>query len=414
MKIRILSALFMLTGLLRAQTNTDYSIYSGVDRKITAFMKAWEIPGSSVSITKGGKTIYTKAFGHSDLAGTKVSKPNDLYRIASVSKPITSIAIMKLVEEGKLSLEDKVFGCDAILDQSYYLDAISDPRIYLITVKQLLEHTSGWDRNVPCDGYSHSDPAFFPLHVTSVLHEANPVGDSTLIKFSLMKGIHHAPGTSYSYSNVGYLVLGKIIEKVSGMNYEKFVQANILEPLNITDMYLGRNLLTDKKVNEVEYISSSTTSSSYGDGVTVPWQYGGFNIEAMNAHGGWIASAADLNKILLAVDGFEGSTEILRPETIQLMSTPGNVNPGYAKGWFVNSANNWWHTGSMDGTASFICRTNTGYTWTFLFNSRSDNSSAFWNAFDRLPWECIKTISDVVLNTAKETPPKYPLRGVAP
>ncbi|MDF2436748.1 MAG: class beta-lactamase-related serine hydrolase [Bacteroidota bacterium] len=411
-----MSALLALTGFANAQT-TDYSAYSGLDNKIKGFMDTWEIPGASVAITKDGKTIYSKAFGYSDQAHTKPAKEGELYRIASVSKPVTSIGIMKLVEEGKLSLEDKVFGCDAILDQEYYLNTISDQRIYLITVGQLLEHTAGWDRRIPYGGFSHSDPAFFPLHVTATLHEPNPVGDSTLIKFSLKKGLDHQPGSVYAYSNVGYLILGKVIEKISGMSYEAFIQKNILEPLDIHDMQLGKNLLVDKKPNEVEYLSGSTTRSSYGTGALVPWQYGGFNVEAMNAHGGWIASASDLNKIMLALNGSENGTEILRPETISLMSSPGSVNAGYAKGWFVNSANNWWHTGSMDGTASFVCRTSNGYTWTFLLNSRSDNSSAFWNAFDRLPWECVRAISDIAKNTPGDDTyeePKYPLRGVTP
>jgi CubicO group peptidase (beta-lactamase class C family) len=416
MKIKMLSALVLLTGLATAQT-ADYSGYSGLDNKIKAFMNAWEIPGATVAITKDGRNIYSKAFGYSDEAHTKPVKEGDRFRIASVSKPVTSIGIMKLVEQGKLSLEDKVFGCDAILDQDYYLNSVSDSRIYLITVGQLLEHTSGWDRRIPCDGFSHSDPAFFPLHVTELLNEPNPVGDSTLIKFSLKKGLDHQPGSVYAYSNVGYLILGKIIEKLSGMSYESYIKKNVLEPLKIYDMELGRNLLSDKKVNEVEYVNPSSTQSCYGTGDQVSWQYGGFNLEAMNAHGGWIATASDLNKIMLALNNSENSTELLRPESVLLMSTPGAVNPGYAKGWFVNSANNWWHTGSMDGTASFICRTSNGYTWTFLLNSRSDNSNAFWNAFDRLPWECVKTISDLAKNTPGDKDYKevrFPIRGVAP
>ncbi|MFL5763663.1 MAG: serine hydrolase domain-containing protein [Bacteroidia bacterium] len=362
--------------LIKAQTaaKTSYT----VDQQINDFMLQWHITGGEVAITKDGKTVYNKAFGYSDQAKKTPAKNDNLYRIASVSKPITSMGIMKLVEQEKLSLDEKVFG--NILDQDYYTDAISDPRIYDITVKELLEHTAGWDRNVPVDGYDHSDPAFFPLHVTEELNEPNPVGDSTLVKFLLKKGLNNEPGTHYAYSNIGYLVLGKVIEKKSGMKYGEYIQKNILQPAGITNVELGKNLVKEK--NEVEYCGNSTTSSCYGDGKRVPWQYGGFNVEAMNAHGGWIATAEALTTLMNA--------HVLSNATDAVMTQPGKVNPGYAKGWNVNSAGNRWHTGSMDGTASFICKTKDGYTWAFLFNSRADNSDAFWKAFDRLPWRCIE------------------------
>jgi hypothetical protein len=230
------------------------------------------------------------------------------------------------------------------------------------------------------------------LHVAAAEHESNPVGDSTLIKFSLRKGIHHQPGTKYSYSNVGYLVLGKIIEAVSGTSYEQFVKQNVFAPVGVYDIKLGRNLYEDRDARESKYFGGDVVRSAYGDGKRVPWQYGGFNVEAMNAHGGWIASAADLTKLLMSIDGTATAQPLLNSAAVKLMAAPGAVNSSYAKGWQVNNKNTWWHTGSLDGSASFVCKTADGYTWAFLFNSRADNSSAFWKAFDRLPWNCIKVL----------------------
>jgi len=394
MKHRIVATgLLVLASLfnIKAQTGITSPGFGLVDNQVEQFMETWRIPGASVAITKDGKLIYSRGFGFSDLHHSQAAQPNTLYRIASVSKSITSIAVMKLVQEGKLSLSDTVFGEGRILDQPYYLGVVSDQRIYNVTVQELLEHTSGWDRTVPCDGYPHSDPAFFPTHVTSVLGEANPVGDSTLIKFSLMKGLHHTPGTTYSYSNVGYLVLGKVIEKISGMSYDTYVKSTILDPLGLHDILPGRNLASQKYEREAEYASGAPIESCYGDGTMVPAPYGGFNLEAMNAHGGWIASAPDLTRLMLAADGENTVPDILDPSIVSLMNTPGDVNRGYAKGWSVNGRNSW-HTGSLSGTASFICRTGSGYTWAFLFNSRADNSSAFWKAFDALPWACISSL----------------------
>lgn len=379
---------------MKAQTGVTFENFKSVDSVVHNFLNAWNISGAEVAITKDGKLIYNKGFGFSDRRYSSPATPHNLYRVASVSKPITSIAIMKLVEEGRLNPEDLVFGPDKILDQPYYLQAISDYRIYSITVRDLLEHTSGWDRKVPSGQYGHSDPAFFPLHVTTTEDAPNPVGDSTLIRYSLRNGLNHEPGTTYAYSNIGYLVLGKIIERISGMTYEDYVTTHIFHPLSIYDIHMGKNLPEDKQEREADYISQATTLSCYGNGSRVPCQYGGFNLEAMNAHGGWIASAADLTKLILAVDGFETSPDLLSPASIRMMTQPGSVNTNYAKGWSVNSRNNWWHTGSLDGSASFIGRTSDGYTWAILFNSRADNSNAFWSAFDKLPWNCIKKLKD--------------------
>jgi CubicO group peptidase (beta-lactamase class C family) len=385
-KLKVLYAALMLFA---APAAMDAAVPSKAqddpDKVISAFMKRWNIEGASVAITKDGQMIYNQAFG---VANSKTAEPvssHSVFRIASVSKPITSVAIMKLIGEGKLSLDSKVFGKGNLLDSPYYLDVIDDERIYSITVQQLLEHTSGWDREMPCDGFLHSDPAFYPLHVSEVLHEPNPVGDSALVKFSLLRGLHHQPGTYYSYSNVGYLVLGKIIEKLAGMKYEEYVSAEILSPLGMQSTHLGRN--REKLENEVCYNSDYTTLSAYGDGEKVQWQYGGFNLEAMNAHGGWVSSASDLTILLNSLEG----TKILDRDSYQEMAKRGTVNPGYAKGWFTNSAGTIWHTGSLDGSASYVCKTNNGYTWAFLLNSRADNSAQFWKEFDRLPWDCISS-----------------------
>ncbi|MCW3076000.1 MAG: beta-lactamase family protein, partial [Bacteroidetes bacterium] len=274
-------------------------------------------------------------------------------------------------------------------------NSISDKRIYNITVQQLLEHTAGWDRTAPSTGFAHSDSPFFPLYVTSILGEANPVGDSTLVKFSLRNGLNNIPGTRFVYSNVGYLILGKVIEKVSGMKYERFFEKEIFKPLGISDIHLGNNMFDHKLERESEYFSTVTSPSCYGNNKMVPEQYGGFNLEAMNAHGGWVASAPDLVRLLLAADGFTTFPDIITPSAFELMKQGGKINPKYAKGWFVNRKNNIWHSGSLSGTASFISRTHDGFTTAFLFNSRSDNSTDFWNALERLNTECTNALRSV-------------------
>jgi CubicO group peptidase (beta-lactamase class C family) len=386
--------LVLISFISTGQNEVTGGLNRAADSLISIFMKKWKIPGGSVAMAKEGSMVYSRGFGFDDRHLQKKTKPSDLFRIASVSKPITAMAVMKLVEEGKLDLESKVFGKQGILCDAYYNEVVTDRRIESITVRQLLEHSAGWDRNVPCDGYPHSDAPFFPLHVAEVEKAPNPVGDSTLVRFMLRKGLNFDPGTRYAYSNVGYLVLGKVIEKVSSKRYGDFVKKNLFEPLGIMDIRQGHSLAAQRLQRESYYFNEYTTASCFGTGMQVPWQYGGFNIEAMNAHGGWVASATDLLKLFCATDLNNDGPKVLSAESIRTMSTASRNNSHYALGLCVNEKGNSWHTGSMDGTASFVCRSNDGYTWVFLLNSRSDNSREFWKDLDRLPWLCLKAMEE--------------------
>lgn len=389
-----------------AQTGIAVPGMTYCDNAATSFMNSFTIPGMTIAISKNGKLIYSRGFGQANTALTEQTQPHHLFRIASLSKPITAIGIMKLVEQGSLSLSDRPFGPTGLLRNNAYISQsnITDTRIYNITVKQLLEHSAGWNRDIGCfpsptSPYPYTtpgcDPISAPLHVTASLGAANPVTEENLIRFLLQKGLNTAPGTAYNYSNIGYLILGEVIEEISGMSYEDYVKNAVLSPLGICDMHLGKNLLANKMEREGEYIAPNNTLSSYGTGASVRWQYGGWNLEAMDAHGGWVATARDLVKLLVAVDGFNTKPDILNATTIQNMVTPSATNANYANGWQVNSNNHWWHTGSLDGTASVMVRTSNGYTWAVILNKRIDGAqnAAFWNGLDGLPWNCISNIS---------------------
>ncbi len=391
-----------------AQTGIPVASMSHCDQLVTNFLSTYDIPGATLAIAKDGKLVYARGFGDASLDGTEDTQPHHMFRIASVSKPITSIAVMKLVEQGKLSLSDKAFGPNGLLKDHDYLKNVvySDTRIDNITVQHLLEHSGGWNRDVDCvDGIAspytwqinHCDPIGFPLHVTETLRETNPVRGEVLIRYLMEKGLNFAPGTSYAYSNIGFLVLGEIISEVAGLGYEAYIKDSILTPLGICDMHIGKNYLADKRLREAEYKGNGYTSLNInGDGTMVPWEYGGLNVEAMDAHGGWIATARDLVRLLSAVDGFATRPDILTNATLTTMTTPSANASYYAKGWTVNQFNNWWHTGAIDGTASIWVRaSNNGYLWAFITNKRiiDNQSNAFWSDLDGLPWSCVQNTS---------------------
>lgn len=352
------------------------------------FMQRWEIAGASVAFGSEDRLVYARAFGYADMARTQPMQPSHLLRVASLSKPITAMAIMKLVEQGRINLAGKAFGPQGYLRSAYYTRSIIDPRTYDITVRQLLEHSAGWDRQVGCDGYGSCDPIDFPLHVARTFDVPNPVGDSTLVRFLLAKKLNFTPGTRYAYSNMGYLVLGKIIEAVTGQGYEAWVRNNLLLPAGAQEAHLGRNLATSRLEREAEYESRYKVKACNGSGQVVPAAYGGFHLEAMGAHGGWVCSARDLVRLLLAVEGSATRPGLLTPTSCAALVEPSGVPSSYAKGWWVNKAGNRWHSGLLDGTATYLVRTAGKYTWAILLNT-SPNTPAFWQELDRLGWVAV-------------------------
>lgn len=397
----VLILLYLIPVCAHCQTGIAVPTMVQSDNLIKNFLTTYGIPGASVAIAKDGKIVYLRAFGYSNIGNTIPAQPYNLFRIASLSKQVTSIAIMKMLQNGQLTLNSKVFGTGGILQQHPVFSAanITDARIYDITVQQLLEHSAGWNRDLNCNPdpttpypyfFSGCDPIAFPLRVTMLTGTSNPVTKDALIKFLLEKGLDFAPGTGYAYSNIGYLVLGRVIEKLSGVTYEQYVRDSILAPIGVYDMHIAQNLLSEKQEREMEYVGNGYTNLSiYNTGQSVPWEYGGMNVNAMDAHGGWIASARDMLKLLVAVDGFTTKPDILDASTITTMVTPSVTNQYYAKGWQVNSFNNWWHTGAIDGTATEWVRTAGGYTWAILLNKRNVTNGNFWTALDNLGWNCL-------------------------
>jgi CubicO group peptidase (beta-lactamase class C family) len=329
---KIITLITTISGFAFAQQGVPVPAMSHCDQAMTQFMNTYDIPAATFALAKDGKLVYMRSFGHADIIKTEPTQPYHMFRIASLSKPITGIAIMKMIEDGALSLTDKVFGSTGIMkNNSYFNNAnITDNRIGDITIQHLLEHSGGWDRDVDCVTFpnppyswsiNHCDPIGFPLHVTQQLGESNPVSRRALVKFLLEKGLDFDPGTGYAYSNIGYLLLGLVIEEKSGMSYEAYVKEKIFDPIGACDLHVAGNLLTDKREREGEYIGNGYNAPSiYGTGQNVPWEYGGLNVQAMDAHGGSIATARDLVRIIAAVDGFRTRPDILSSASISNVS----------------------------------------------------------------------------------------------
>ena len=314
------------------------------------FMQRNQIPGFSVAFAHQGQLACQAAYGYADMSQKERVTSNHLFRIASVSKPITSVAIYTLVENGKLSLDDRVFGPQGALAR-FDLPKNGSEWLAEIQVRHLLTHTCGGWQN------DERDPMF---------HWPELTRDELIAKTLLTQKLIYPPGTHFAYSNFGYCVLGRVIEAKSGAAYEQYVREHLLQPCGIRAMRVGQKS-SNPAVQEVHY---------YGPGD--PYN---LDPQRMDSHGGWIASPADLVTFALHVDAFPFPPDILRPATEKDMVTATTANPQYAKGWAVNRFGNWWHTGGMSGTSSILVRTASGMCWAATANShtRGDIDGLMWN-----------------------------------
>ena len=364
------------------------------DRTISNLLTRWHVPGAAVAVVKDGRLVYARGFGYADVDAGELVEPDSLFRLASVSKPLTAIAIMKLVEEDKLRLNDKAF--DYLADLPPPDGATVDPRLRRITIRNLLEHSGGWDRSVSYD------PMFVPGRVTAALGVPAPPTARDIIRYMKGQPLDFAPGLQYAYSNFGYCVLGRIVEKVTGRSYEDYVRSEVLAPLGVTRMRIGHTRPEYRVTGEVRYYdypgAPNWPSVFPNDTGRVPAPYGGFDLEVLDSHGGWIASPIDFLRLMLAADGRSGPPDLLAPGSIRKMIARPKIpiwngaDAWYAKGWsvrpFAGDAN-WWHNGALPGTGTIVVRAYNGLMWAAFYNSRpaddsffTDMDVAMWNAVD--------------------------------
>ena len=341
------------------------------DELMDRFIREQGVPGASLAIAHRGQLRYARGFGVADRDTGVPVRPTTRFRIASVSKPFTAVAILKLVEQGKLGIDDPVL---PLLGHP-----AKDPRWARITVRHCLQHRGGWDRAISGDPISQTGKIF---QTTGIPPPHHP---SLIVRHMLRQPLDFDPGARMAYSNLGYLVLGRIIAKISGVDYEEHVRAAMLKPLGLDSMKLGKATWADREPDEARYHTRDNRKGlslydPFGEAVPIP--YGTENFEGFEAHGGWIANATDLVRF---ADTFHDPAKcaLLKPETIALMQgrpegAAGHEEDGrpkaayYGCGWMVrpvkDSQANLWHGGLIAGSEALLVRRWDGWSWAVLFN----------------------------------------------
>ncbi|MEM6379347.1 MAG: serine hydrolase, partial [Bacteroidota bacterium] len=360
---------------------------SKINTKIKGFMNKYNVPGLQIAVSKDEKLIFARGYGKADQEKNVLMGPNLKGRIASISKPITSVAIHKLdLQDNGINMKSRVFGPNSIFGSTYGTQPLSN-RERNIRIDNLLEHTAGgnvWDNNTDLE-HSNTDPkAKEPTQTGDPMFQNSNFTHSQLFTWILnSRTPDYNPGTYYAYSNFGYSVLGRIIEKRTNQSYESWVRNNILKPAGAGGMYISKNSKAQKRSNEMVYYGSNP----YGS-----------NIQRMDSHGGWAGSVIDLLRFMSRVDGRSGKKDILPASAVQSMKTKTSYtnNPiyerGYGKGWGLRNDGGVTHTGALNGSYSILQFRNNGLAFAIIINSRSGHDD-FGSDFNALGGEVMNLIS---------------------
>ena len=281
----------------------------------------------SVAVSIDGDVVHEAALGLKTFGTFELVDTDDRFRVASISKTITAITVLQLVEGGLIGLDDPVGGLVAASV------GVAQPssRSANITVRQLLTHTSG---------FAQYENLFFRNQVASC-EEAAAVGFS--------RSLSGTPGAGFRYSNMNYCVLGLLVEQLTERPYEQVVYEQLLTPLGISGMRLAPTY--DPGPDEVEH--RSAPNRNY--------------MEVLGAAGAWVATPTDLVAILDSLDPDTPGFKPLEPETVAVMTTsandPGAPDRGYGMGLILYGGGTTGHTGTIESTHAMVIDRPDNLTW---------------------------------------------------
>ena len=351
-----------------------------MENKIKRYLLRWEINGAQIAVTRNDSLLYVKGFGWADMEKKQEMQPSNIMRLASVSKLLTAVGVMRLAEVGTLKLSDHVFGPKGILNDTAFTNAIKDQRYLDITVEQLLRHKAGFTTGA-------GDPMFSTRYIMMQNRLITPPDNNTLMKILLKRRLGFTPGTAKRYSNVGYTLLSMIIEKKTRMSYENYMRKFVFEPAGCYDFHIAGSYEKDRRRNEVKYYMHKGSEPVYeynNSGRMVEKCYGENDIPNLKGAGAWCASAAELSRLVASIDLLPGVKDILSKKSVEFM-TREMPDHDFSIGWnFCPKGRPWIRTGSLSGTSALVLRYPDGECWILITNTSTWKGHGFSNDTMRL------------------------------
>ena len=284
-----------------------------VNEYLKSEMTKRHIPGASVAIIRDGKVILARGYGQANVESSTPVTHNSVFKLASLTKPFTAIAIMMLVEEGKVALDGRI--AEYLPNLPSHWDKV--------TVRQALSHTSGLADYLQAPGWSWRNS--WRLDLTP----------DEFIALTSASPILFNPGEGIKYSNTGYYLLGMLIEKVSGKAYGEFLRERIFQPLNMSATRRDTAGIVPDRVSGYVFKNGALQNAEY---TSETWAY---------SEGGIISTASDLAKWEVALQ----AGEFVKRSTLEQMWTPTKLNDGraaiigdngfgkpnyYGLGWYIS------------------------------------------------------------------------------
>ncbi len=352
---------------------SDVAQLHGLDSVMQRYLKRWEINGAQLAVTRNDSLLYAKGYGWADVEKREPMEPHHIMRIASVSKLVTAVGIMKLGEMGRVRLSEHVFGPKGVLNDTAYTNVIKDKRYFDITVEQLMRHEGGFNNYA-------GDPMFSTRYIIMQNHLAAPPDHRTLLRILLKRRLGYTPGTARCYSNLGFTLLSMIIERRSGMSYEAFMQKHVLNPAGCHDFHIAGTYLKDRRPNEVHYYVHKGSVPVYeynNSGRLVEKCYGDNDLPRLSGAGAWCASAAELSRLVATIDGCPVIPDIITPGSVAAM-TREMPDYGFSMGWnYTPKRGPWIRTGSLSGTSAIVLKYADGECWILVTNTSTWKGHGF-------------------------------------
>ena len=360
---RILQSVFVIVALTQctepAGPSTELcSDLEQFDSIMVKFMASRDIHAGTLGVMKNSRVVYDKSFGWKDEDQKTALPTGVMMRLASVTKPITAAAVRELVEDGRLGLDDHVFDLGqptgGLLDLEPFR-SLGDTLLADITIRHLLQHRGGWDRDL------EGDLAFKEIQIANAMNVPSPPGRANTVRYILGQPLQFAPGSKKVYANIGYLILGLIIEEVTGTDYLSYVLETVFEPLGFPDgdIIQGRTFPSDRHPREPWYDSQSMSLNVFDpDGPRVRTPDGGWDLESMISFGGLVAST-------LPILEFLGVYQV-SGDNIGARRT-GTESWGWKR----------YHTGSLSGTNTLARQRGDGINYVVLLNKRPSSGDSY-------------------------------------
>lgn len=359
--------------------SSSWEALAPMDKEIERFMQKWEIKGMSFAVSRHDSLLYTKGYGWADREAGIEMQPDNIMRIASASKLVTAIAVMKLIEQGKMKLDSRIFGEGGLMPDTVFTAAMCDKRMLDITVDHLLRHQGGF-------GLGAGDPMFTTAEIMAAKHLDTPPTPEELVKIVLGRRIAYTPGAGRRYSNFGYMLLSMAIERVTGMSYWDYVTENILRPAGCLGFRPATNYYADRSTHEVKYYGpdNELVEEFNGSGRMVERIYGGNNVNALMGAGGWCASAAELCRLVAATDKDPRMEDVITANSVELLTAHSDKEK-LSRGWSeVDAHGKWTRTGTLSSTHTLIERFPDGECWVLITNSGVWTGHHFSSDMNRL------------------------------